>query len=406
MLKLDACTSAPECLELLRAEASKARAWVLACGARVESWSDRRWPTKAELDLVAAGRPCCVMSFDHHAVAANSAALAAAGLSSGPDPAGGVVCRDARGEPTGLLLESAAWQAWSAAPEPTPDERRGQVLAALRDLARHGFVEVHDLRSPAWLGPVLAEIEAAGELDVDVRLFAPIEEIEAQHQASKTWGRGKVRLAGAKVFADGTLNSATALVLDPYAAPLPGLERGKVITTAADLRAARERTLELGLGLAVHAIGDAAVRTVLDVEQSVARRHGPKTGRGTLTPALRIEHCELVDAADVPRFAQLGVVASVQPCHLLADIEVLRRQLPHRLDRVLPLRDLIEAGCVPGTGLLFGSDTPIVRPDPTDSIQAAVHRRREATPEREALAPAQAITQAQAWACFAPTAAG
>ena len=203
-------------------------------------------------------------------------------------------------------------------------------------------------------------------------------------------------MAGAKMFADGTLNSRTALMLEPYAEPLAGLERGKVISTAEQIREGRERTLALGLGLAVHAIGDAAVRAVLDVEESV-QRHGPKTGRGT---PLRIEHCELIDRADVGRFPELGVVASVQPCHLLADIEVLRRQLADRLDRVLPLRELIDAGCEPGVGLIFGSDTPIVRPEPGVSIQAAVNRRREGMSAGEAIEPAQAISEAEAWACF------
>jgi predicted amidohydrolase YtcJ len=115
---------------------------------------------------------------------------------------------------------------------------------------------------------------------------------------------------------------------------------------------------------------------------------------------LRIEHSELVDAADVPRFAALGVIASVQPCHLLTDIDVLRRQLPHRLDRVLPLRELIDAGCEPGRGLIFGSDAPIVRPHPEDSIQAAVHRRRAGMRPDEAVAFGQAISEAEAWACF------
>src|SRR6185369_16430231 len=103
--------------------------------------------------------------------------------------------------------------------------------------------------------------------------------------------------------------------------------------------------------------------------------------------------------------AALNVVCSAQPCHLLADIDVLTRQLPDRLDRVLPLRDLIDSGCTParpdGTGLLwFGSDVPIVRADPGDSMHAAVHRRREQMEENEAIAPNQRITEPEAWACF------
>jgi predicted amidohydrolase YtcJ len=396
MLKLDACKSVEECLELLAKEANRTRGpWVLAIGARVESWSDPRWPTCDELDRISRPRPVCVMSFDHHAVAANSAALHAAGLLNGPDPAAGVVCRGQRGEPTGLLLEAAAHQLWNAAPEPSPQERKEHVQAALHDLAVHGFTEVHDLLSPSWLGPLLCGLDGTGLLRVPVHLYVPVAEIEAQHEAAKRWHTERVRLAGAKVFADGTLNSKTAWMLDPYADPLPGMERGKVITTPEEIRAARERTLALGLGLAVHAIGDAAVRAVLRVEEGIKA-----SSRHDTAPKLRIEHCELIDREDVPRFADLGVVASVQPCHLLADIEVLRRQLSHRLDRVLPLRELIDAGCAPGEGLIFGSDAPIVRPHPQDSIQAAVYRRREGMNKQDAIAPEQAITEAEAWAAF------
>jgi predicted amidohydrolase YtcJ len=168
----------------------------------------------------------------------------------------------------------------------------------------------------------------------------------------------------------------------------------------ARISAALESTSSLGLTLAVHAIGDAAVRTCLDAfESAPSSRSLPAVAGRSVAPSLRIEHAELIDAADVPRFARLGVVCSVQPCHLLYDIEALTRGLPHRLNRVLPLRDLIDSGCGPGALLWFGSDVPIVRPHPDDSIRAAVHRRREGM--KQAIAPQQAISENEAWAAFA-----
>jgi predicted amidohydrolase YtcJ len=166
------------------------------------------------------------------------------------------------------------------------------------------------------------------------------------------------------------------------------------MVTVESLRAAMSRVRALGLGLAVHAIGDAAVRAVLDAYE--AEGGAWETAPGV--PPLRIEHAEIIDAADVPRFAELGVVCSVQPCHLLYDIEALQRGLPHRLDRVLPLRELIDSGLEPGEGLWFGSDVPIVRPHPGDSILAAVRRGREDGAVR--IAPSQAISEAEAWRCF------
>lgn len=415
LLRLDDCTTRAQMLDRLASGAASLppRRWLLACGARPESLTDEprhdsRWPTRRELDAAVDDRPCAVMSFDHHAVLANTPAFLAAGLADdSPNPPGGVIVREARaGTPTGLLLESAAWAAWLAAPEPDEHERLAHVKAALADLASHGFVEIHDLKSPAWLGRLLRGLSDTGELNTTVWLYPLLEDLDATLASAPAWEiPERLILAGAKVFADGTLNSRTAHTLVPFAHPIPDHPRGKPLLTPADLRAAIERTQAAGIGLAVHAIGDAAVRDVLDAWQaspgSRAARHGPwhRADRRT-TPALRIEHAELIDAADVPRFVELGVVASVQPCHLLTDMEVLGREFPGRLDRVLPLRELVNAGCAPGEQLWFGSDVPIVRPHPHDSIQGAVHRRRPADPPDRAIAPAQALREPEAWACF------
>lgn len=421
LLRLDDCASREQMLDrLARAAASLAPGeWLLACGVRAESFTDEprdgsRWPTRDELDALLPARPCAVMSFDHHAVLANTAAFRAAGIDDGaPNPPGGVIVRDPRtASPTGLLLESAAWMAWLAAPEPDETQRRSHVRAALADLASHGFVEIHDLKSPVWLGPVLRELADAGDLHATVWLYPLLDDLDATLASAPSWEiPDRLLLAGAKVFADGTLNSRTAHTLTPFAHPIPDHPHGKALLTPADLRAAIARTQAAGIGLAVHAIGDAAVRDVLDAWEAspgarAARASPWHASARHDTPTLRIEHAELLDARDVPRFADLGVVASVQPCHLLTDIEVLEREFPDRLERVLPLRELIKAGCAPGALLWFGSDVPIVRPHPHDSLQAAVHRRRAADPPARAIAPTQALRESEAWACFAPSQQG
>jgi predicted amidohydrolase YtcJ len=419
-LDLSSCAGLAECLERVRDEAARLdqadpprSRWLLANGVRIESWPERRWPTKAEIERVV-GSPRCaaIMSFDHHALVASSSALLAAGLhEDSSNPPGGVIERDARGRMTGLVLESACWKVRQAVPELLPSERLDVLRMALADLARHGFSEVHDLLSPPWLGPALGELERSGELTQDIWLYPAIEELEAQHRSRASWESaprgGRLRLAGGKVFIDGTLNSRTAWMLEPYADGLPALPKGQPMLTLAKIREALALTQELGVGLAAHAIGDAAVRTVLDVGQKQAPRHGGTEARSERdVPWLRIEHAELVDLADVPRFAELGVVCSVQPCHLLYDIEALERGCPGRLDRVLPLRELIEAGCRPGELMWFGSDTPIVRPDPIDSVIAATKRGRVAGspwgPPSRAIGIGQALSEAEAWGAFSP----
>jgi predicted amidohydrolase YtcJ len=410
---LATCASLAECLDRIRDLASTVRAgeWIRLLGARIEAWPERRWPTLTELDRAAPHRPCFIMSFDHHAAAANTPALRAGGLwvprlseagSSStsdqrgiPVPPNGLVCTDDLGNPTGLLLEHAAYKVWDAAPEPTRAQCRENVRLALQSLHALGYREVHDLHSQDWLGPILADLDTNNEMPMDrVLLFAPITKLAAAHQTRARWENLKLRLAGGKLFADGTLNSRTAHMLTPYAQPLNNQPFGQPMATREQIAEALTITRSLDLTLAIHAIGDAAVRTVLDVFESAS----PSIPRSLdpSIPPLRLEHAELIDSADIPRFAQLGVIASVQPCHLLSDMEVLTRQLPNRLDRVLPLRDLLDSGAE----VWFGSDVPIVPADPQDSLQAALHRRRKDQPDSASIAAHQRITDLEAHTCF------
>lgn len=421
MPSLDAATSVHDMLEIVRANVRSILRgqWLRLVGARIEGWSTpgkgpSGWPTIEELDRITGDVPCAAMSFDHHMVMCNSAALAAARIDqhSSPPP-GGVIARKASGMPNGLLLETAAWSAWSCAPEPSPAERREHVIAALNDLASHGYVEVHEMLAQPWLGPLLAELSDACALPLKVWLYAPMDQIHALSSTPPAWTRDDVVLAGGKIFVDGTLNSRTAWMLEPFRSPQEGLPTGKIVTTPQGIKEALTACELRGIGLAAHAIGDAAVRAVLDAAEAVITPQerdqrrcasgivGVRRAEPSTLPAVRVEHAEIIDRADVPRFSALGVVASVQPCHLLADIEALGRYLPHRLDRVLPLRELIEHGARPGEGLWFGSDTPIVRPHPEDSIQAAIERRRKTMPQHQAIGWDQRLTHTQAWRCFA-----
>lgn len=396
---LAACESVGECLAAVTraARAATPGGWVLIRGARTEGWRERRWPTLGELD--AASRvgerrvPTVVMSFDHHMAIANSAAIESAGLQVGqPVPPNGVVCADANGDATGILMEQAAVVVWNAAPAVSFQERVEQVRAGSAHLAELGFVEAHDLHTPEWMGPALAELERRGELPVRVRLYVPFIRIEEETARARDYESPAVKLAGGKLFADGTLNSQTALMLEPYAGGTGHGDggRGVAMHSAAEIESAIARCDAVGKHLAVHAIGDGAVRLVLDCFERVS----PKQ------PGARIEHCELVDEADVGRFKRLGVACSVQPCHLLADIEVLQRSLPHVERKVLPLRDLLASGLRAGDverGLVFGSDVPIVRAEPEDSIRAAVERGRG---DGVRVNAAQAIGEREAWSCF------
>lgn len=382
MLDLAGCPSCEAFLETLAAAPPETP--VLGHGARPEAWTDRGWPSASEADEATAGRPAAVWCFDFHAIFVNGAMLATLGIDRHtPDPKGGRIVRDERGEPTGVLLESAAAAAWDRLTPREVDE--SAVLAGLRDLSRF-FVELHDLKAKPGLASSLVGLLEAEPIDLRIELYPLVGDLaRALHAAPRS---DRVRVAGGKIFVDGTLNSRTAWMLEPYADGPAAHPSGMSLMSPTEIDDAIRACAAEGLRLACHAIGDAAVRAVLDAVERV----GPP--RWTV----RLEHAEVIDTADVPRFAELGVVASVQPCHLLTDIEVLHRALPDRLDRILPLRELIDAGLEPGRTLVFGSDAPIVRPDPEDSIFAATTRTRDGA--GRVVAASQALSEAVGWACF------
>lgn len=397
-VRLDDCRSREGCLErLAQAAASGRRAtggWIKAVGARAAAWTDPRWPTADEIDHAVAGVPAVVLSFDHHALVCGRGALLALGIDNHiPDPPGGIIERD-RGRLTGLMLEAACMLVRERMPAPTLADIRAFVLAAQTDLRRHGIVEVHDMLARPALARVLHDLDLAGELELAVRLYATREHFEPMARSRAEWESGRVRLAGMKIFTDGTLNSRTAWMLHDFREPMPGHPRGTALMTPGEIEEAVRFADSLGYPIAAHAIGDAAVRAVLDALDRVRPR----------LPGQRIEHAQFIDEADIPRFGRLGVIAGMQPCHLLTDIEAIRRFTPHREERAFPLRDLIDAakaaGREPPDLVWLGSDAPIVPPDPADNVQAAVLRRRVGMSESEMVGVRQRISEREVLVCM------
>jgi predicted amidohydrolase YtcJ len=391
MVNLADCKSADDALEAL-AQRARGSSMVLAHGARPQAWETPRWPDIEQLDRISASDPVVAWCFDYHALVANRAALSAAGIDeSTADPQGGIIERDESGRLTGVVYEQAALRVWESLPEPEAEERLSTATSGVADLVdRHGFVEIHDLKAQPWLGGVLARVAADLGGRVRFQIWPLLKDLPEVLASRSQWESELVSLGGAKIFVDGTLNSRTAWMLEPFADGHDAHPCGTPMMTPGQIEDAVRQCEAAGVPLAAHAIGDAAVRAVLDAIERV----------GPGTPGYRIEHCELIDKADVPRFAQLGVIASVQPCHLLYDIEAIHRGLPHRLDRVLPLRELIDSGLEPGRGLIFGSDVPIVKADPADSILAATARRGRSHRPEQAVGLDQRLTEAESWACF------
>jgi predicted amidohydrolase YtcJ len=320
---------------------------------------------------------------DYHAMWVNRRALERAGLGDGtPDPEGGRLGRDAAGRLTGVALEHAVRPLQAIVPAGSEARDARLLRAAIARLHAEGITSVHDFEGEdevARIRPVICGPEA-----VPLRVLAHVAHaaLDATLAAGVASGAGddRFRTGGLKLFADGTLGSRTAALLEPYDG---GTDLGLDLMPPEELRATVARAITGGLSVAVHAIGDRAVRNVLDAFEAVT---GEARARLALAP--RIEHAQLVHPDDVARFAALGVAASMQPSHGVSDIPLARERWSRRLDRAYPWRTLLEAGA----SLAFGSDAPVEPPSAALGLAAAVSRRAPGAPDAESLSPAQRLS--------------
>lgn len=397
-------TSAPTieaALAAIRAYAATLEpdAWVEGAG-----WDQRRfgrWPTAADLDSVVPGRAVALWSFDHHAVWASSAALAAAGVTAATgDPDGGIIQRDAAGNPTGLLLENATRLVNTVIPAPTEATLERALVSISRSLLSLGVVGVHD---PGFLIPghglrlhaLLGRLADRGTLPIrahaGIRSDTLEDALAAGFRSGGPLGSGgtdRARIGWLKLFADGTLGSRTAALLDPVggAPPDPGAGSRGVFTTPPErLAELAAQAADGGIATQIHAIGDAAVRASLDAL-------APTAARVSLMP--RLEHVQLCHPADRDQFAASGIAASVQPLHLREDAATARRDWGDRAETWgYTWRSLLDAGAV----LAFGTDAPVEPIDPWPNIVLAVLRRWPGWPEGEPVfGPHEALTLDQA----------
>jgi predicted amidohydrolase YtcJ len=361
-----ATASFEEALALVATRASQLPpgAWIVGAGFSLTRWGVATLHRR-DLDRVAPHHPVLLTSQDHHAGWANSVALAAAGVRAGTaDPEHGVIVRDATGAPTGYLLERAERLVAAARPAPGGAALAAALAAGGRDLARHGITTVHHMAyEPAAHWRAIADAASRG--DYPLRVWSCIPHADIEHAAALGVAQGQggddFVVGGAKFFADGALGSRTAWMLEPYA----GEEgRGMAVDGPETLRERITLAAEAGFASVVHAIGDAAVRATLDALEATAETWRP---RG-LRP--RIEHAQHVHDDDVPRFARIGVIASMQPIHLTFDAPSIRLALGDRLGRAYRLRDLRAAS----TALAFGSDTTVAPADVLAGLRAAVRR--------------------------------
>lgn len=368
--------------------------WILGQGWNESHWPVPRLPTRADLDDVAAHHPVALWRSDLHLVVANSEAMHRAAIEgSTPDPPGGVIDRDASGQPTGVLRERAIDLLTAVIPPPTEESTTRALRRGFPLLHRLGLTGIHDYRlmdgadgPPAFRA--YQRLWAAGELGVRLWMHisgAHLEEAIALGLRTG-FGDGYLRIGHVKLFADGGQGARTAWMLEPY---VGSADYGLPLLPMAEMAHAIEQANLAGLSVAVHAIGDRAIREVLAILEGVAGEHG--LSRQGWAPN-RMEHVQNIRPEDVTRLAALKVVASVQPIHVVDDMAMVEQTVGPRGRFTYVFRDLLKAG-VP---LALGSDCPVADPNPWWGIHAAVTRQRRDGSPPGGWYPAQRLTVAEA----------
>jgi predicted amidohydrolase YtcJ len=382
-VKLDGCASLDEALARVRAAEIVPGRWLRGYGWRDGDWQPRVAPTKEALDAVTGETPTIMISKDYHSVWLNSAALAAAG--GDLEVPGGVVERDDQGEPTGVLREESAWRFRDRYVLTTQDEWVEATRAGIKLANGRGVAAIND--KDGWLGApgIFQRLRDEGNLSLRVWGSIPHEQLDSAAALSLRSGFGDdyLRIGYLKCFMDGTLGSQTALMTDGS---------GVEITSREELEEIVRRGAERGWPVGVHAIGDQANRNALDAFEATRDAWQPRGLRQ------RIEHAQCLAAADLPRFAELGIACSVQLSHAPSDRDLADRLWGERLEGTYAFRSLLDSGAL----LANGSDAPVEELEPLAGIAAGVLRTID---ERPAWRPQEALSVEQALhaTCVAPT---
>ncbi len=382
-----------ECLRRVaeRAKTTPPGEWVLGHG-----WNQNVWPegfgSAADLDAAAPDHPVYLTAKSLHAAWANTAALRRAGLGPGsPDPEGGKLGRSASGELDGILFESAMELVGQAVPEPTVAQVAEALQAAQKRLWSLGITGGHDFdRRRCFLA--LQSLRREGALKLRILKSIPLEDLPHAHALGLQSGLGDdwLRIGAVKLFADGALGPQTAAMFQPYEASAD--ERGMLLLDAEEIYEYGRQAVEVGLPLAIHAIGDRANHEVLDAYEHLRRYERQLSGAA---PRLRhrIEHVQVLHPDDVARLAALGVVASMQPIHATSDMDIADKFWGARSALAYAPQTQLKAGA----RLAFGSDAPVESPNPFWGLHAAVTRRRpDGSPGEQGWYPDQRLSLEQA----------
>ena len=408
------CTSEDEVADLVRERATQTPPgrWILGGQWDKNLWSGEHFPSKASLDAVAPSHPVALWSKDGHLLWVNALALQRASITAEtPNPDNGAILRDGSGEPTGILQEHAATHLVYKVIDNNSDPALTRLLVqhSIQELQKKGITTIHDIEDMDALS-LFQTLRDEGELGVRVQMILPrqkLSELRA-NGIQHVFVDDMLRLGGIKIFADGTLGSQTAAMLEGF----EGNPNNYGILTLSEeaMNETVRDAAELGISIAIHAIGDRAAHVALNsierAQQYLAvqaersqtgRSQADRKGRPYMLGMgdhgqaqglrYRLEHVQLIMPEDLERMRRLGVVASVQPFHAVADRDIAERYWGKRSRRAYAYNTMQQMG-IP---LALGSDAPVETFDPLRILYAATMRRADTTPERPPWLPDQAL---------------
>lgn len=352
-----------------RARTTPKGEWIVGRGWDQNDWGDTRWPTLDALSRAVPDHPVFLERVDGHAGFVNALALQKAGVTKATrDPSGGEIIRDAQGNPSGVLVDNAKGLVARVIPAPTRAQMKEAISAAIAEMHRWGLTGVHDAGASAETLELYEELGREGALGI--RLYAMI----SDHAPTlTTWFRrgpqsglydGTLWVRAVKLYQDGALGSRGAALLEPYSDN--AATSGLLVSAPAHIREVAAQALAAGFQVNTHAIGDRGNRLVLDAYQAVLTAHPTADHR------FRVEHAQILNADDIPRFATLGVIPSMQASHQTSDMYWAGTRLGEtRLRGAYAWRSLLDAGVV----IPNGSDAPVEHINPLISFKAAVSRQ-------------------------------
>jgi predicted amidohydrolase YtcJ len=373
MLQLRGTTSYGQIVEMVRERAATARPgeWIMGRAWDQNDWPTKDWPHHADLTAAAPRNPVFLTRVDGHAALVNKAALDAAGVTGAtPDPAGGRIIRDQRGEPAGVLVDAAQSLVAAKIPPISDEQLEEQILLADAEARKLGLTMVHDAGTTPHVVEVYKRLIADGKLKTRlyVMLRGPLSMLEPEFRKGPliNYGGHRLSVRAIKIGADGALGSRGAALLEPYSDE--PTTSGFLTTPADEIYAQTLAASRAGFQTCIHAIGDRGNRVAMDVFERVQNELP-----GARALRMRNEHAQILDAAEIPRFVQLNVIASMQATHATSDMPWVPARIGQARteEGAYVWQRLLDAGVV----LANGSDFPVEEPNPMLGFYAAVTRQ-------------------------------